>query len=128
MVSFTVTVDSAAVYGVYGIQAYNWIDSVMVLDSAFKVAIPTGNSLLSKSDLGLEIFPNPAKDFIEVIFNNPTGIETELKIFTINGACIKQEKAKTNSFKMNVDELPKGVYLLMIKNAEAIESRKFLLE
>jgi hypothetical protein len=29
---------------------------------------------------------------------------------------------------MNVDELPKGVYLLMIKNAEAIESRKFLLE
>ncbi|MFY8109203.1 MAG: T9SS type A sorting domain-containing protein [Bacteroidia bacterium] len=128
MVSFTVNVDSLAAYGVYGIQAYNWIDSLMMLDSVFRVAIPTGNSLLSKTDLGLEIFPNPAKDFIEVMFNNPAGIETELKIFTINGACIKQEKAKTNSFKMNVDELPKGVYLLMIKNAEAIESRKFLLE
>ncbi len=128
MVSFTVTVDSSAAYGFYAIQAYNWIDSVMVLDSVFRVAIPTGNSLLSKSDLGLEIFPNPAKDFIEVIFNNPAAIETELKIYSMNGACIKQEKAKTNSFKMNVDGLPKGVYLMMIKNAEAIESRKFLLE
>lgn len=128
MVSYTVTIDSNATYGTYGIQAYNWIDSVMVLDSAFRIAIPTGISLISKSNLGLEIYPNPAKDFIEVVFKNPSGIETDLKIYSINGDKIKQEKTKTGSVKMNIDELAKGAYLLVIKNTEGIENRKFLVE
>jgi hypothetical protein len=100
----------------------------MVLDSAFKVAIPTGNNLITKADLGLEIYPNPAKDFIEVVFKNPSGIETELKIYAIDGTNIKKEKTKTNSLKMNVNELPKGIYLMLVKSVEGIESRKFLVE
>ena len=128
MVSFVVSVDSIAAYGVYSIQAYNWIDSTMVLDSAFRVVIPTGNNNILNLELGLEIYPNPAKDYLEVVFNNPRGIKTELKIFSINGKNIKQEIIDTGSIKLNIEDLSKGIYLLELRNEEGMEIRKFLVE
>ncbi|MFY8020799.1 MAG: T9SS type A sorting domain-containing protein [Bacteroidia bacterium] len=128
LVSFTVTIDSLATYATYGIQAYNWIDSVLVLDSAFRVTFPTGNKELFQKNLGIEIYPNPAKEEVQVIFNNASGLESELLIFDSNGATVKQQKTKSNAVRLNLDGLPSGVYLCLLKHGDQLQTKKFVVE
>lgn len=68
------------------------------------------------------IYPNPVRDVIYVI-NATFGNDTELKVLDLYGTTLIQEK---NIEKLDVSELPKGMYLLQIDSKSKKYQYKFL--
>lgn len=57
----------------------------------------------------LNVFPNPATSYIEV--NSSSEID-EIVIFNTLGAIVYKEKGNGSVARININDLPKGVYLL----------------
>lgn len=57
----------------------------------------------------INVFPNPAKDFIQLSIEK----DKEIKIYSLNGELVKQ--GKTVNKKLNISELTVGIYLLKIE-------------
>ncbi|MCX7736573.1 MAG: T9SS type A sorting domain-containing protein [Candidatus Kapabacteria bacterium] len=76
------------------------------------------NSIISNS--GINIFPNPAKDYIEIFYNIETGLSPasndEINIYNILGECVLSEKIHpiTLSYRMNIEHLPSGLYYVRL--------------
>jgi hypothetical protein len=67
-------------------------------------------------DFKLEIYPNPATD--EFNFELPTDIKNDiLEIYSTNGAVIYQQKAQSGTNKIDIGNLPVGMYLVRIRGA-----------
>ena len=76
---------------------------------------------------GINIFPNPAGDFIEIDFNNESGFiaSGNINIYNLNGEKVLTVKnIKTESFKIDISKLPTGVYFIEIGDKKA----KFIKE
>lgn len=70
----------------------------------------TVSSAVSPRDIELTVFPNPATAYIEVTASGPMD---EVVILNTLGATVLREKTNgSNSVRIQVDDLPKGVYLL----------------
>ena len=66
-------------------------------------------------DMEINVFPNPAIDFLNVSLNQSID-DLELKLFDINGKILKQELILENDFKIGFTDLPVGTYLLVFSN------------
>ena len=98
---------------------------VGVTVSTFKKYIYDPKDLLvvnnSKANDGVNIFPNPAGEYIEIEFSSPrlkpwvTGVD-EIKIFNLLGECVINESIHpmTPSHRMNIENLPAGVYFVRL--------------
>jgi len=72
-------------------------------------------------NLGIEVFPNPAKDNVTVSFTN-TEVPTHLEIIDITGQIISVQSVKQNHQKINLHFLNEGQYFIRAKNSEKIIS------
>lgn len=99
-------------------------------DRIFNSTIDLGsyeyNSTLSANNVSLnidtiKIYPNPVTD--RLFFSLTEQIET-LAIYNINGQLVKQ--ANTINNRIDVSELPVGLYVLQIKTAKNTTNKKFL--
>ena len=61
------------------------------------------------------IKPNPANITAKVFFNNDKNQETELNLYNQIGHIVLKDKASTNNFKLDVSNLPTGLYLIELK-------------
>lgn len=61
------------------------------------------------------IKPNPANITAKVFFNNDKNQETELNLYNQIGQIVLKDKASTNNFKLDVSNLPSGLYLIELK-------------
>jgi len=74
----------------------------------------------------VKIFPNPASDFINIRFPEPGN--SEILLSDINGKQIAYFSDKNvNLQKINIQNLPKGSYLLIIKNSKLMQVKIFKL-
>lgn len=76
------------------------------------------------------IYPNPVKDHLIIYANALESGFAELSIIDINGKLMKQEwKTISNqkSVETNVDQLPSGTYLLMLKQGKNLLKQKFVI-
>jgi len=66
----------------------------------------------------IEIFPNPAVDYIYVKIHNSELENVEMELFNIigNSLALDLEEIEKNSYRIKVEDLPPGYYLLMIKD------------
>ncbi|MCX7736347.1 MAG: T9SS type A sorting domain-containing protein [Candidatus Kapabacteria bacterium] len=68
----------------------------------------------------LSVSPNPAKDYIEIIYSIGTGLSLaytdEINIYNILGECVLSEKIHqiTQSYRMNIEHLPSGIYYVRL--------------
>jgi hypothetical protein len=67
----------------------------------------------------VNLYPNPATDFINITFSNPMLNSSSLKIFNTAGqqVCARSIAANTTQVGINVSELPSGVYFVQIDAA-----------
>lgn len=80
----------------------------------------------------LNLFPNPANNFIEIRFSNTSIVKDFSSIFVYNnlGQLIKEENLifKDNSFNIKTNDLPEGVYYIQLKrNNSGIISKRFVI-
>ncbi|WP_299332820.1 T9SS type A sorting domain-containing protein [uncultured Psychroserpens sp.] len=75
-----------------------------------------------------KLYPNPSHDFVTIDF--PVGSETyNIQIFDVLGKRVKQLDANQHqSFKMNVNDLPAGLYLVHINSKLMNTTMKLLVE
>ena len=84
---------------------------------------PVEEPLSTGSTLEVEIFPNPAHDFITVKTNGYAQEPMEIRIFSINGG----EVIHTDKSTVDVSALSPGVYVIRYKNPKQTISRQILI-
>jgi hypothetical protein len=76
----------------------------------------------------LQIFPNPAEDILYVQLNGRNETAT-LQITDALGRRLNEEKISLNgstSFSVDIKDLPKGVYHLLLRSSTGLYQHKFL--
>ena len=128
----------------YGTMKYAATDSLTyfvksIVGDIWKVAFTgfegssTGNYMFTKekmvalsleegqdlSELG--IYPNPASNFVNIVFNQRESSALQLNLYSLSGKLVQTKslndaKAGINQQNLNVSHLPKGMYVLSINS------------
>jgi type IX secretion system substrate protein len=85
-----------------------------------------GNELLVQKNR-VEIYPNPSVDYLNVQIENSDLRKTVLIVHNIIGSKIEvtAEKVGADQYRLDVRDLPKGYYLLSIKDASSNFSKTY---
>jgi hypothetical protein len=86
----------------------------------------TGISTVNHLDDNVVVFPNPARNEVNVIFNENLDIHT-VAICNLIGKAVSVFKTTGNSAKLTIDNIPSGIYFirLMDANNNVVTTRKF---
>jgi ligand-binding sensor domain-containing protein len=115
----------------------DWIESIAIDDMGNKW-IATGNSgvvlfnengittglsdKISVSPEDFTIYPNPAKDFISI-----DGLQAgTYEIINIAGAILKNSEVQGMQVKIDISQLPKGVYTMRVTKKDNVVTKKFI--
>ncbi len=74
---------------------------------------------------GLSIYPNPVSNG-KLYVTSKLGLEKEIQIFDVLGK--KVFDSKTNAKEINISSLNPGVYIIKIKEKEAVATRKLIIK
>ena len=101
------------------------IVSFMPLDSVCSPGIATSVNEIGKENLPLNIYPNPAVEFItlELMANSS---KTEIKIFNTLGELMNYSISTNQKVKIDISNLSDGVYILEVVSGENISIQKFI--
>lgn len=81
----------------------------------------------------LKIFPNPAKDLVNIKFNLNTSSKVIIEAFNLNGAKIETLhngilNSKENHIQWETKNVPLGVYIIKINYQDRVESRLVIIK
>ena len=77
----------------------------------------------------ITIFPNPAKNYIRISFENNSNSDCIINIYDIHGKLIKSRKLELNMTEINTTDLEPGTYFLkIIDNGNIIKYDKLIVE
>lgn len=100
--------------------------SVKSIDASKIYSDASEESELSNSEVsfatGIQIYPNPAKDFVYI--KNNQKIDS-IEVYSLSGQKLNID---TNDDKINVSQLPSGVYILNIQTGNAVVSKKLIVK
>jgi len=71
----------------------------------------------------LNVFPNPSTDFIQI--DLPFNQSAHLRIFNLLGEVVQEETIQSKDF-ISIKELPKGIYVCYVQNANNIYSARIV--
>lgn len=74
---------------------------------------------------GLSIYPNPVSNG-KLYITSKLGLEKEIQIFDVLGK--KMFDIKTSAKEINISTLNSGVYIIKIKEKEAVATRKLIIK
>ena len=92
---------------------------------ATKTALGINTSV--KSDDNVAVFPNPARESINVLFDRQSGVKT-IAIYNMIGKAMRVFKpSDDNSAKLDLDNIPSGVYFVRLLNndGQVVATRRF---
>ncbi|WP_339835217.1 S8 family serine peptidase [uncultured Maribacter sp.] len=101
--------------------ASEYSDPVSFIFQGEETVLETFNTLSIDSEIPFSVYPNPAVD--EIQLNIETTDSTVYRIVSTNGVELKMDSA-TNS-RINVSDLPTGLYVLQIQDFDVNKSTKF---
>jgi len=83
---------------------------------------------INSNELLLKIFPTATTGILNIEFNNEAEKNIPLKVIDLSGRTVKLEPLvnTSSSYKINVNNLPNGNYILQVLNNNKIESRPFV--
>lgn len=84
----------------------------------------------NKSFDGIKIYPNPATDNLTVKFENKQSSPTILKLFTAMGSKVYETTldAYLNSYSIDVSNMERGMYILILDNGQYKNQAKILIK
>ncbi len=75
----------------------------------------------------VQIFPNPAKQFVYVVQNNPS-LETKYVITSIDGKKVQEGTITGTKAKLELNNISKGIYLLQLTNDNKKTTKRLFVE
>ncbi|MGJ8743986.1 sulfatase-like hydrolase/transferase [Polaribacter sp.] len=83
-------------------------------------------SLSDVSSSNISVYPNPIKDYLYLNLREKLQ-KLEIEIFTVSGKSVKKVKeTNTSSSKLDVSNLPTGIYIVKIKTAKNFLTKKII--
>ena len=80
------------------------------------VVVGLKENSLSESDL--KMYPNPAKNIINLLFTDNKLLNTPVLVSTITGRVISTVMLTGNHQQINLDNVPQGIYIISFSNGE----------
>jgi hypothetical protein len=88
--------------------------------------ITSVNDLKEVNNL-ISIYPNPATDFAEILFNE-NNYGSEFNLYDIHGKLISSQTITGTKITLNRNNLPNGIYFIRITNGEKVQTSKLIFE
>jgi hypothetical protein len=76
---------------------------------------------VANNEGGAYVFPNPASDELYIRFKNAVSGRVEVSIADVTGRTVLQHTGDTKDIKLEVGQIPRGVYFLRIRQAGKAE-------
>jgi hypothetical protein len=102
----------------------NGNDQYMMFLDNIKVAAATTLSADTFSLSGVKIYPNPAKDVLNI--ESSTEVLTKVSITDLNGRVVKE--VSNNLSQISLGNLAKGIYMVTIESATAKKVERLIVE
>jgi hypothetical protein len=83
----------------------------------------------AKNVARIEIYPNPAKDFVSFSVSSLQGA-ARIQVINSIGDIVREKSigVSENKATLNVQDLPSGVYFVQMKDANSTQTRKLVIE
>lgn len=101
-----------------------------IVDSFYVDNIIVGTNGLIQEN-AVEIYPNPANDFINIRLNLDKNYPTELKIYSVDGRLIAQQltsSSQLNNTKISTADLPTGTYILQLLIENQLITKRLIIQ
>ncbi|MBI1226568.1 MAG: T9SS type A sorting domain-containing protein [Bacteroidetes bacterium] len=90
----------------------------------------TASAVQEKAISGLELLPNPTKDFLAVRYHSSTGGEANMRILNTLGEVVLLRNAQTftgaNTVSFDVSQLAAGTYFLSLQVGDGVVTKRFV--
>jgi hypothetical protein len=73
-----------------------------------------------------DIYPNPAKESINIIFASQPDVEAFIEIVSMDGKLLQYIPIKDKNTEINISALPSGVYFVKLSSNDGISVRKMI--
>ena len=80
-----------------------------------------------EDNVEMEVYPNPTRNLVQVVLPNEAEA-TEMELINMSGQVVATKTFSGKGGWMEMGDLPKGIYMLRIRNAEVCLTRKVLRE
>jgi oligosaccharide reducing-end xylanase len=94
--------------------------------------LKNGNTITSVEeafDREINVYPNPASNFLNINLNKGYLDGIEISLFNMLTQKVKYLKAENrNDFTINVNDLPQGIYILKIESGKYSKTQKVLIK
>ncbi len=78
------------------------------------------------------IYPNPAKDHLTIVFSSDKEQAYTLRLIDVMGRIMMNQNHTSvvgdNQIELNLSEIPKGLYLVLMQNEDGVMQRKVVVE
>ncbi len=86
---------------------------------------------IETAELALRLFPNPAKDLLNIDYSNVSQETTVVNVYNLAGKVVLQQTTNTskgdNQLQLDISSLQKGTYILQLNNGKQNAVKKFIV-
>jgi len=93
----------------------------------FRVVNATDVKDINKSTYSLSIFPNPAKELLNVNIYGSVYSEAKVQLINILGQVVYTENTKSQNITIATDKLPNGIYTLVYNTGDSRKTEKVVI-
>ena len=87
-----------------------------------------GIAEIPKVDLGLQVYPNPASELVNITVSDNVRVE-KIRVYEVMGRVVLVNIMNENKMKIDVGNLSPGMYLLEVETKDGLrEIKRFLIE
>jgi hypothetical protein len=113
------TISRSITPGTYYAQVYGW-NGANSATSCYTLRVQLGTAtrgtdLVTSDVQKIAVFPNPAKNIVNINLTGLTG-KSEVNMFDVNGRAVMQRVLSAVNSQLDISALPAGVYMIRIKN------------
>lgn len=87
----------------------------------------TSVSNLANPAIATSVSPNPARDFVNVEFLNPTGETYQVSVFGVNGQQLQVSQSSDAIFRLDTSDLNTGMYFIRIDQGDKQSVQKLMI-
>lgn len=110
-------------------QEYRWMINKYGATSP-RLSLNETNNAKHENKIGLQLFPNPANQNVNVKWEGDFDSQTEVRIMDVTGktvADIKQEQLTESIVQIDIAQLPNGIYTVLLFGKENSAKAKFVV-
>jgi hypothetical protein len=112
----------------------HWINAsefatLTLLDTAIQDTTTPPNSVIEVTKDFINLYPNPAKDYVNILFNDKTNSNCNVQIYNLSGEIVKGTIVQSGekSFPVYVGDINRGVYFIEINSENYRSVQKVVL-